>query len=147
MIVEKLNEKRINALKCGDRASEKVYSYFLAIAQKVLKDGGDEKKILTSFKKEKKAIQETMQFFTPESDKMAQAQFELSVLDLFLPKQLTQEQISELIQQVANELVISVPSDKGKFMKAVMAKVRGQADGKQVNSLATAYFNQMMNKE
>ncbi|MDH4027472.1 MAG: GatB/YqeY domain-containing protein [Nitrospirota bacterium] len=60
---------------------------------------------------------------------------ELAVIQQYLPKQLSEEDVRKIIGDVITETGASGPRDMGSVMKAVMAKTRGQADGKLVNNL------------
>jgi uncharacterized protein YqeY len=59
---------------------------------------------------------------------------ELAIIRQYLPQQLAEEDIKKMIKDVISETGASGPRDMGKVMKAVMAKTRGQADGKLVNN-------------
>ncbi|NLP31288.1 MAG: GatB/YqeY domain-containing protein [Clostridiales bacterium] len=55
---------------------------------------------------------------------------EINILLDYLPKQLSEEQILNIVKQTANELGIEGgKQNMGKLMGAVMPKVKGQADG------------------
>ncbi len=60
---------------------------------------------------------------------------ELNIVESYLPQQLEEKEIQGLIQEAINETDAAGLRDMGKVMKAVMAKVKGRADGKLVNSL------------
>jgi len=60
---------------------------------------------------------------------------ELEVIESYLPQQLEEKEIQDLIQEAINETGAAGLRDMGKVMKAVMAKAKGFADGKLVNSL------------
>ncbi|ADU96496.1 GatB/YqeY domain-containing protein [Thermovibrio ammonificans] len=60
---------------------------------------------------------------------------ELAVVESYLPKQLSEEELVELVKQVIAEVGASSPKDMGKVMKAVMPKVKGRADGSLVNRI------------
>jgi hypothetical protein len=60
---------------------------------------------------------------------------ELSIIQSYLPEQLTEEEIKEIIRSMVKEIGVQGPQDMGKVMKSVMAKVKGQADGKLVSEL------------
>ena len=62
---------------------------------------------------------------------------DLSVLEEYLPPQLTGEEIAELVSGVINEVGAAGPRDKGKVMGKLMPQVRGKADGAEVNRLVT----------
>ena len=71
MIIDTLNEMRIAALKSGDKQVENHASYFLSVAKKVIKDGGDEAKVIAIFQKEVKALRETLGYARNEAEKTA----------------------------------------------------------------------------
>ena len=60
---------------------------------------------------------------------------ELSVILSYLPQQMTSEEITDLVQQVVDEVGASGPADMGKVMGAIMPQVRGKAEGREVNAI------------
>ncbi|PIS13263.1 MAG: glutamyl-tRNA amidotransferase [Candidatus Tagabacteria bacterium CG09_land_8_20_14_0_10_41_14] len=56
---------------------------------------------------------------------------ELSILETYLPEQLSNEEIKKLAKETVTEM--SGETDFGKIMKEVMAKTKGRADGKKVS--------------
>jgi uncharacterized protein len=61
---------------------------------------------------------------------------EFAILKRFLPQQLSEEEVKELIQNCIAEVGAKGLQDLGKVMKLVMPKVAGRSDGKRVNELA-----------
>ncbi len=61
---------------------------------------------------------------------------EIKVLLAYLPEQLTNEQLSEIVKDAIASVGASSMKDIGKVMAAVMPKVKGKADGKQINQCA-----------
>ncbi len=61
---------------------------------------------------------------------------EIEIFYEYLPQQLTQEKIEETVRQVIAELAAESPKDMGNVMKAAMARMAGQAQGKEVNEIA-----------
>ena len=61
---------------------------------------------------------------------------ESAVLKRFLPQQLSEEEVKELIQSSIAEADAKGIQDLGKVMKLVIPKVAGRSDGKRVNELA-----------
>lgn len=57
---------------------------------------------------------------------------EAEILKEFLPSQMPESELSELVNQVIEETGASGPQDFGRVMGAVIAKVAGRADGKAV---------------
>src|SRR3989344_8227175 len=60
---------------------------------------------------------------------------ELAVLQAYLPQQLSNEELTKIVEEVINEVGASSISDMGKVIGAVMGRVKGQADGGAVSSL------------
>jgi uncharacterized protein YqeY len=58
---------------------------------------------------------------------------EMGVLDRYLPAQLADDDLSELIDAAIAEAGASGPRDMGKVMKLVQPRVAGRADGKRVS--------------
>ncbi len=62
---------------------------------------------------------------------------EIQVLEAYLPKQLDATEVEKIVREVIAEIGATGPRDMGKVMKAVMPKVKGQADGKLVKDTVT----------
>lgn len=65
----------------------------------------------------------------------ANEQFELEVIEEFLPKQLTEDELKPIVQDAINEVGATSMKEMGQIMKIVMPKVQGRADGRQVNAI------------
>lgn len=61
---------------------------------------------------------------------------EIQIFYHYLPRQLTPEQIEKSLREIISELSASGPKDLGKVMKTAMARMAGQAQGKEVNEIA-----------
>lgn len=68
-------------------------------------------------------------------DLVAKEKQELEILNKYLPQQLSSQELETIIQSVIKETGASGMADFGKVMGAVMARVKGQADGKEVGEL------------
>ncbi|HHY91111.1 MAG TPA: GatB/YqeY domain-containing protein [Clostridiales bacterium] len=87
--------------------------------------------------KQVKQRKEAMEDFIKgnREDLVEQTKAEIEILTGYLPRQLTEEEIFQVVKQVIDETGASSIKDMGKVMPAVMEKVKGQADGKTVNSI------------
>lgn len=63
----------------------------------------------------------------------AAEQLELQIMSAYLPAQLDDQQLDVIVQAAIAELQ-ATSKDFGKVMNAVMAKVKGQADGNRVSA-------------
>ena len=60
---------------------------------------------------------------------------ELRVLERYLPERLSEDDLRAIVDETLAEVGASDPGDLGRVMQAIMPKVKGQADGKQVNAI------------
>ncbi len=111
------------------------------------KGGGDglsedaELKLLTKAAKQRK---DSLEIFTEQGreDLAAKEQSELEVIEEFLPKQLTEEEIEAELKAIIAEVGASGPQDMGKVMGAATKKLAGKADGKAISAKVKVLLNQ-----
>ena len=60
---------------------------------------------------------------------------EISVIEKFLPKQLSPEELSAEVQQLIAETGASSPADMGKVMGVATKRLAGKADGKAISAV------------
>lgn len=68
---------------------------------------------------------------------------ELEIISAYLPEQLSEEEVRNIISDSLRESGASGPADMGKVMGVVMPKIRGRADGKLVNSIVTSKLKEL----
>ncbi|MBM7651685.1 GatB/YqeY domain-containing protein [Neobacillus cucumis] len=66
---------------------------------------------------------------------------ELENLELYLPKQLSEEELSEIVKETIAEVGATSKADMGKVMAAIMPKVKGKADGSLVNKFVQQHLS------
>ena len=66
---------------------------------------------------------------------------EIKILEPYLPQQMSDEELNNLIKNAADEIKAVSIKDMGKLMKNVMSKTAGRADGSHVKNLVTSYLN------
>ena len=66
---------------------------------------------------------------------VAKEEEQLRSLEVYMPAQLSSEELEQLVDSVIAETGAMSPRDMGKVMSAVMPRVRGKADGKFVNQM------------
>lgn len=94
--------------------------------------------------KEIKQTTETMESAPKDrTDIIEECRARIAVLSEFAPKQMSEEEIKEVISELLKELGIDAPSakDKGIIMKNLMPKVSGKADGGLVNKIVGSFLN------
>ena len=139
---EKLNAEFRQAMKDKDTLRRSVLRMVLAsvknaeIAKRTELSDGD---ILGLISKEVKQHEDSIQAFKEGNrpDLMEKEQAELAILLEYLPKQLSREEIIAEAKQAIEEVGAQGPGDKGKVMPIIIAKLKGQADGKEINEIVT----------
>ncbi|NLN47944.1 MAG: GatB/YqeY domain-containing protein [Clostridiales bacterium] len=66
---------------------------------------------------------------------------EIEILMSYLPEQLSEDEVDELVSQTIFEVGAQSARDIGLVMKALMPKVKGRADGRIVNQLVRKHLN------
>ena len=67
---------------------------------------------------------------------------EIEILEKYLPEQMSKDEILEIVQATKEELGLEgTRKEMGKFMGAVMKKVKGRADGKVVREVIQEFLN------
>lgn len=69
------------------------------------------------------------------ADLAEKEQAELSVIEEFLPKQLTVEELKEKVAAIISQVGASSPADMGKVMGVASKSLAGQADGKAISDV------------
>lgn len=93
-----------------------------------------ELKLLQKLVKQRK---DSLEIFQQQNraDLAQKEQEEISVIEKFLPKQLSEAELKEAVAAVIAELGATSPADMGKVMGAVSKKLAGQADGKAISAV------------
>ncbi len=68
---------------------------------------------------------------------------EMNILKVYMPKQLTGDEIAAEANQIISEVGAKGPGDKGKVMGKLVAKLKGRADGKIINDVVTDLLSKM----
>ena len=98
-------------------------------------DEAEMSRVLTVLVKQRKEAAE--QYQKAKRDELAEKELkEIVIVEGYLPRALSQEEITQIIESVIQETGATTAKDMGNVMKAVMAKLAGQAvDGKLISDL------------
>ena len=58
----------------------------------------------------------------------------------YLPAQLSEDEVRELVKAAVEQTGAATPKDMGKVMGVLMPKVKGRADGKMVNTIVKSFL-------
>lgn len=144
--IDEVRAQMVAAMKNKDKERKDTLSMLLA----ALKNRAiDKREDLTEaeenevIKKEIKQTQETMDLAPADrEDIREECAKRLAVLKEFAPAEMSEEEIRAQISAVLSDLGIGEPTakDKGKIMKELMPRVKGKADGKEVNRILGSMF-------
>ncbi len=134
-IVDQLQADVKTAMKA--RETEKVQALRLIVAelQRAAKDGNDDELAILRTAKKKRV--EAAKAFRDggREDSAAQEESEAALIDQYLPAQMSDEKLAEIVKETVEQSGASGMSDMGKVMGQVMGKVKGEADGARVQAL------------
>ena len=68
-------------------------------------------------------------------EQVAKLKREIKILEGYLPEQLSASELEELVEETITEVGAEDMSDMGQVMGAIMPKIKGKADGSEVNQL------------
>ncbi|KZE68425.1 hypothetical protein AWM68_16240 [Fictibacillus phosphorivorans] len=139
-LLNDLNQDMKQAMKDKNKQKLSVIRMLKASLQnEAIKLGRElnEEEELTVLVREMKQRKDSLQEFEKagRDDLVAGLQDEIAVLTPYLPKQLTEEELQEIVAQTISETGAASKADIGKVMGALMPKVKGKADGGLVNRI------------
>lgn len=146
-LLERLNDDMKQAMKNKEKEKLSVIRMVKAALQneaiKLGKSQLSEDEELTVLSRELKQRKDSLQEFenAGRSDLVDKTKEEIRILELYMPKQLTEEELTEIVKQTIAEVGASSKADMGKVMGAIMPKVKGKADGSLVNKLVQQYLS------
>lgn len=105
-------------------------------------DEAEMSRVLLTLVKQRKEAAELYQ--KGKREELAEKELkELAIIEAYLPKALSQDEIIQIVESAIQEAGPVTMKDMGKVMKAITAKLAGQAvDGKQLSDLVRARLQQ-----
>ena len=97
----------------------------------------DDAEVVEVIQKQVKQRQESVESFEKagRKDMAEKERLEITILQKYLPQQLSDEEVKALVQQAMQKSGAATKADMGKLMKELMPLVKGKADGKRVNDI------------
>jgi uncharacterized protein YqeY len=140
-LLEKLQADVKTAMLAKDEVTRDTLRMLIAAVKKHELEGGKQitdELTLATLQSAAKTRQESIDQFAKASrpDLVAKETAELAVVRRYLPTQLNEDQVRGLVQRLISELKLTSKKDVGVLMKAVMAKYKGEVDGKLVQKIA-----------
>jgi hypothetical protein len=140
MLKEQLMNDLKDAMKVKDEIKKNTVQMVRAAILQIEKDNGievDDNKIIDIIAKEVKKRKDAAVDFekSGREDLIEKNNQEIAILTTYLPKQLSKEEIEEIVKEVIVEVDAKDIKDMGKVMKAAKEKIGAAADGKTINEV------------
>jgi len=138
---DKINQDLKDAMKAGDKVRLQTIRSIRALILEFEKSGAnremteeDEINLLTSAAKKRKESIE--QYTKGGREELAEKEAEeLKIIETYLPKQLSEEEMEEFIKNLAAEIKAESKKDFGRLMGASVKALKGRADGNVIRGI------------
>ena len=146
MLKERLMQDLKDAMKNKDEIKKNTVQMVRAAILQIEKDKGiqvENDKILEIIAKEVKSKKDVIKDFekAERQDLIDQTNKEIEILQNYLPRQLSKEEIKEELKKIIEDLGATSIKDMGNIMKEAKAKFGASADGKTINEVAKELLN------
>lgn len=147
-IKDRMNDALKQAMKDKEVAQRDALRGLLAAIKQIeidkqttLDDDGIISVLMAESKKRREAIEGFEQ--GGRTEQAESERFELSVIESYLPQQMTADEIRAEVEAAVKEAGVTSAKEKGAVMKVLMPRVKGKADGKLVNDIVTEVLSQL----
>lgn len=146
MLKEKLMNDLKEAMKNKNEIRKNTVQMVRAAILQIEKDKGIEvqdEKIIEIIAKEVKGKKDALMDFEKgdRTDLINQTNEEISILQEYLPKQLTKEEIKSELEKVISDIGATSIKDMGVVMKEAKARIGAGADGRTINEVVKELLN------
>ncbi len=143
---EQLSQDLKQAMKDKDTIRKNVVQLIRSGVLQIEKDNKvtlDDEGVLDVIAKQLKQRRDSLPDYekSGREDLICELKTEMDILMGYLPRQLTREEVEEIVKAAVAETGASTVKDMGKIMACVMPKTKGRADGKVINEIARAYLS------
>ena len=140
---ERLQEDLKSSMKNKETVKKSVITLIRASIKQYEVDNRvelDEEGIIDLISKQLKQRNDALEEFKKANrdDLVSETEAEIKVLKEYLPQQLREEELNEIVKETISEVGATSMKDMGKIMSAIMPKTKGRADGKLINKLVQA---------
>lgn len=146
MLKEKLMEDLKVSMREKNEIRKNTVQMVRAAILQIEKDKGitvEDDKIIEIIAKEVKVKKDALVDFEKanRNDLIEQTNQEIAVLQEYLPKQLSKEEIKEILEKVISDVGATSMKDMGVVMKEAKARIGAGADGKTINEVVKELLN------
>jgi uncharacterized protein YqeY len=132
-VIESVRNDLAAAMKAGDRERVGTLRMLLSELQKAAKEGSSDE--FAVLRRERKRRAEAERAFREggRDDLAASEAAEARMIDVYLPPDLDDAELREIVDRAVAESGAQSPKDLGRVMPIAMAQVAGRADGRRVS--------------
>lgn len=136
---KELQDAMVAAMKAKDKFKKETIASLVSAVKKAGIDAGCRENVPDDMAnqailKEIKTVKEQIDTCPADRTELKEEyQKRLEIMNEFAPKLLSEDEVKSILQEKFADLLAA--GDKGKVMKAVMAELKGKADGKVINQV------------
>ena len=135
-----INEKWKEAFKARDELRRNAYELIKQRIMVAEKSGQVElplsdEYITNLIIKEVKEREDILTFYTPEDNAYANAKAVIKELSQYLPKQMSEEEVTAILKDIVAQTGAAGPQDMGKVMGVATKQLAGKAEGKMISAI------------
>lgn len=139
-IPERVRADMTAAMKAGDAPLRDTLRLLIAAFGNARIAAGhelDDDEAIRALQREARQRRESIEEYrkAKREDLAAREEYELAVIERYLPEALTEDDLKVLVRATIEEVGATGPGDLGKVMGPLMARVAGRADGKRANEI------------
>lgn len=140
-MISKLNEEIKTAMKARDMQRLSTLRGLMAAAKNIAIDDGrketSDEDLLASVTKGLKQRADSVEQYknAGRDDLVEKEEFEIAIYKEFQPEQMSEEDVTAIVEKVIADTGADGKKDMGKVMGALMPLVKGKADGKLVSKI------------
>lgn len=140
-LLSTIRSDQILARKVGNRVESSILTTLLGEAVAVGKNDGNREttdvEVIKTVQKFVKNINETIGSLKSDDPRVTVLMIERDVLEKYLPKQLSANELRQTVQTLVDGLTEKSPKQKGVIMKALRDQYDGQYDGKLASDIVS----------
>ena len=145
-VLDRIQADLVRAMKAGDKGTiETLRGLSSDLKYRRIEKGGDisEADCEAVLRRAAKKRRESIDLFRQgkREDLALKEEREFSLIQSYLPPDLSDDQIDDAVRQSAADVGAQGPSDVGRVMASVMKRLQGQAPGDRVRQRATDYLS------
>jgi uncharacterized protein YqeY len=133
-IADRIKTDMTAAMKAGDRDRSGALRLVLSELQKAAKDGESDELAVLRRERKRRRESETAYREAGRDDLASGEAYEAGVIEVYLPAELSDAELDDLVRNAIAETGAESPRDMGKAIGHVMAAAGGRADGKRVSA-------------